>query len=136
MEFRATDPVVFNNATIVTAERAFVGHVVAEGGRIVEIGEGPGSQGGVDCEGDYLLPGLVELHTDHLEAHFMPRPRVFWHAGSAVMAYDAQIAAAGITTVFDSFRVGTEAAASASKPWSSPTRWSERGRRACCARIT
>ena len=38
----------------------------------------------------------------------MPRPRVFWHAGSAVMAYDAQIAAAGITTVFDSFRVGMD----------------------------
>ncbi len=109
MEFRATDPVVFNNATIVTAERAFAGHIVAEGGRIVEIGEGRGSQGGVDCGGDYLLPGLVELHTDHLEAHYMPRPRVLWHAGSAVMAYDAQIASAGITTVFDSFRVGMDA---------------------------
>ncbi len=103
-----TDPIVFNNAMVVTAERAFVGHVVAEGGRIVEIGEGRGSRGGVDCEGDYLIPGLVELHTDHLEAHYMPRPRVLWHAGSAVMAYDAQIAAAGITTVFDSFRVGMD----------------------------
>ncbi len=109
MEFRATDPVVFTNATIVTAERAFVGHVVAEGGRIVEIGEGRGSRGDVDFGGDYLLPGLVELHTDHLEAHYMPRPRVLWHAGSAVMAYDAQIASAGITTVFDSFRVGMDA---------------------------
>ena len=110
MEFRVSDPLVFDNATVVTAERAFAGYVVVEGGRIVEIGEGRGPRGGVDCEGDYLLPGLVELHTDHLEAHFMPRPRVFWHAGSAVMAYDAQIATAGITTVFDSFRVGTEAA--------------------------
>ena len=109
MEFRVTDPVVFDNATIVTAERAFPGHVVAEGGRIIEIGEGRGPRGGLDCGGDYLLPGLVELHTDHLEAHYMPRPRVVWHAGSAVMAYDAQIAAAGITTVFNSFRVGMDA---------------------------
>ena len=31
-----------------------------------------------------------------------------WHAGSAVLAYDAQIAAAGITTVFDSLRVGVD----------------------------
>ena len=66
--------------------------------------DAPGPRGGFDLEGDYLLPGLVELHTDHLEAHYMPRPRVTWHAGSAVLAYDAQIAAAGITTVFDSFR--------------------------------
>ncbi|MGD0642149.1 MAG: alpha-D-ribose 1-methylphosphonate 5-triphosphate diphosphatase [Roseiarcus sp.] len=108
MEFRDNDPTVFNNATVVTAERAFRGHVVVEGGRIVEIGEGRGSQTGVDCGGDYLLPGLVELHTDHLEAHYMPRPRVVWHAGSAVMAYDAQIVTAGITTVFDSFRVGMD----------------------------
>ena len=110
MEFRGDDPMVLTNATVVTADRAFSGHVVVEAGRIVEVGEGAGPRGGFDCEGDYLLPGLVELHTDHLEAHFMPRPRVMWHAGSAVLAYDAQIAASGITTVFDSFRVGSETA--------------------------
>lgn len=110
MEFRAADPLVLTNATVVTAEHAFPGYVVVEQGRIAEIGEGRGPQGGVDCEGDCLIPGLVELHTDHLEAHYMPRPRVMWHAGSAVLAYDAQIAAAGITTVFDSFRVGSESA--------------------------
>jgi alpha-D-ribose 1-methylphosphonate 5-triphosphate diphosphatase len=110
MEFRGDEPMVLTNATVVTADRAFPGHVVVEGGQIVGVGEGPGPRGGFDCEGDYLLPGLVELHTDNLEAHVMPRPRVMWHVGSAVLAYDAQIAAAGITTVFDSFRVGSEAA--------------------------
>ena len=110
MEFRGHDPMVFTNAMVVTADRAFSGHVVVADGRIVEIGEGPAPRGGFDCEGDYLLPGLVELHTDHLEAHLMPRPRVMWHIGSAVLAYDAQIVAAGITTVFDSFRVGSETA--------------------------
>ena len=73
-----------------------------------KIGEGDAPPGGVDFQGDYLIPGLVELHTDHLEAHFVPRPAVLWHVGSAVLAYDAQIAAAGITTVFDSFRVGMD----------------------------
>ena len=29
---------------------------------------------GEDLAGDLLLPGLVELHTDHLEAHYVPRP--------------------------------------------------------------
>jgi alpha-D-ribose 1-methylphosphonate 5-triphosphate diphosphatase len=110
MEFRGDDPMVFTNATVVTAERAFTGHVVVKDGLIAEIGEGPGPRGGLDLEGDYLLPGLVELHTDHLEAHYMPRPRVAWHADAAVIAYDAQIATAGITTVFDSFRCGTEPA--------------------------
>jgi alpha-D-ribose 1-methylphosphonate 5-triphosphate diphosphatase len=108
MEFHAADPIVLTNAEVVAADRVFPGWIAVESGRIVEIGEGGGPKGAIDCQGDYLLPGLVELHTDHLEAHFMPRPRVFWHAGSAVMAYDAQIAAAGITTVFDSFRLGVD----------------------------
>jgi alpha-D-ribose 1-methylphosphonate 5-triphosphate diphosphatase len=108
MEFHAADPIVLTNANVVVADRVFLGWIAAEHGRIVESGEGRGPKDGIDCQGDYLLPGLVELHTDHLEAHFMPRPRVFWHASSAVMAYDAQIAAAGITTVFDSFRVGVD----------------------------
>jgi alpha-D-ribose 1-methylphosphonate 5-triphosphate diphosphatase len=75
---------------------------------IEEIGEDGSAGAGVDFQGDYLLPGLIELHTDHLESHYVPRPAVTWHAGSAVLAYDAQIAAAGITTVFDSFRVGVD----------------------------
>src|ERR1700733_2310932 len=108
MEFLPGDPVLFANATIVAADRVFKGHVAVEGGRIVEVGEGGETRSAIDFDGDYLLPGLVELHTDHLEAHYMPRPAVTWHAGSAVLAYDAQIAAAGITTVFDSFRVGVD----------------------------
>ena len=62
--------------------------------------------GAIDLEGDYLVPGLVELHTDNLEKHFAPRPGVKWPAVPALMAHDTQIAAAGITTVFDSLALG------------------------------
>ena len=64
--------------------------------------------GGEDFEGDYLIPGLIELHTDHLEGHYMPRPRVRWNPIAAVLAHDAQIATSGITTVFDALRVGID----------------------------
>ena len=59
-------------------------------------------------EGDFLIPGLVELHTDHLEGHFSPRPGVRWNALAAVQAHDAQIATSGITTVFDCLRLGSD----------------------------
>jgi alpha-D-ribose 1-methylphosphonate 5-triphosphate diphosphatase len=108
MEFQQSGPHVFRNATVVTAERAFRGFLVVESGRIADIGEGEGPAGGVDFRGDYLIPGLVELHTDHLEQHYVPRPAVLWRASSAVLSYDAQIAAAGITTVFDSYRIGVD----------------------------
>ena len=28
----------------------------------------------VDCEGDYLLPGFIDVHTDNFEKHAIPRP--------------------------------------------------------------
>src|ERR1700683_3791811 len=101
MDFLQGGPIVFKNAKVVTADRVFPGFVRVEEGRIAEVGEGEGPAEGVDFEGEHLIPGLIELHTDHLEQHYVPRPHVLWHAGSAVLSYDAQIAAAGITTVFD-----------------------------------
>jgi alpha-D-ribose 1-methylphosphonate 5-triphosphate diphosphatase len=58
--------------------------------------------------GDYIIPGLVELHTDHLEGHYAPRPKVRWNPIAAVLAHDAQVATAGITTVLDALRVGMD----------------------------
>jgi len=54
------------------------------------------------------MPGLIELHTDHLEAHYVPRPKVFWDPIAAVVSYDGQLATSGITTVLDSLRVWRE----------------------------
>jgi Metal-dependent hydrolase involved in phosphonate metabolism len=55
-----------------------------------------------------IMPGLIELHTDHLEAHYVPRPKVFWDPIAAVVSYDGQLATSGITTVLDSLRVWRE----------------------------
>jgi alpha-D-ribose 1-methylphosphonate 5-triphosphate diphosphatase len=99
---------IFENALVVTASDMFHGYVVTENGLIAEVGEGGAPERGLDLKGDYLLPGLIEIHTDNLEAHFLPRPKVLWQVDSAVQAYDGQIATSGITTVFDSLRVGTD----------------------------
>jgi alpha-D-ribose 1-methylphosphonate 5-triphosphate diphosphatase len=99
---------IFSNAEIVTAEDRFRGYVVVADGLIQEVGAGKPPEAGIDLGGDFLLPGLVEMHTDHLEAHYMPRPKVEWNAVSAVLSYDAQIASSGITTVFDSLRIGID----------------------------
>ena len=61
-----------------------------------------------DAGGDLIMPGLIELHTDHLEAHYVPRPKVFWDPIAAVVSYDGQLATSGITTVLDSLRVWRE----------------------------
>jgi alpha-D-ribose 1-methylphosphonate 5-triphosphate diphosphatase len=101
--------VVLANARVVLADRVIeCGWVAAADGRIVEIGEGRAPERARDLAGDLLLPGLVELHTDHLEAHYVPRPKVHWDPVAAVVSYDGQLATCGITTVLDSLRVWRE----------------------------
>jgi alpha-D-ribose 1-methylphosphonate 5-triphosphate diphosphatase len=99
---------LIENATLVLSEHVTRGWIAVEGETIVEVGEGNAPERGLDLGGDHLLPGLIELHTDHLESHFAPRPKIRWHPLGAVLAYDAQIAASGITTVFDSLRAGID----------------------------
>ena len=98
---------VLKNARIVLHNEVVEGALLLRDGVVAAIHSGPSSVPGENLDGDYLLPGLVELHTDHLEQHYHPRPGVTWPAISAVMAHDAQIAASGITTVFDALRAGT-----------------------------
>ncbi len=100
-------PVTFTNAKLILPDQILEGTLAVENGMISDLSDGNTSNA-LDCEGDYLIPGLVELHTDHLEHHYKPRPGVTWNAISAVQAHDAQIACSGITTVFDALRVGME----------------------------
>jgi alpha-D-ribose 1-methylphosphonate 5-triphosphate diphosphatase len=100
---------VIGNARVVLADRVIEhGWVAVADGRIAEIGEGSAPAASEDARGDLLMPGLIELHTDHLEAHYVPRPKVFWDPISAVVSYDGQLATCGITTVLDSLRVWRE----------------------------
>ncbi len=100
---------VLANARIVLADRVIErGWLAIAGDTIAEVGEGAPPERGEDLQGDLLMPGLVELHTDHLEAHYAPRPKVHWDPVAAVVSFDGQLATSGITTVLDSLRVWTE----------------------------
>jgi alpha-D-ribose 1-methylphosphonate 5-triphosphate diphosphatase len=99
--------IVFTDARVVMPDEVFDGTVVVRNGTIAEVSRGTTHvPGAVKLDGDYLLPGLVELHTDNLEKHMLPRPGVLWDAFSATLVHDAQCAAAGITTVFDAIVIG------------------------------
>src|SRR5260370_9459206 len=100
---------VIGNARIVLADRVIErGWIAFADGLVAEVGESNAAAGSEDAAGDLILPGLIELHTDHLEAHHVPRPKVFWDPIAAVVSYDGQLATSGITTVLDSLRVWRE----------------------------
>lgn len=99
---------ILSNARVVTADAVVHGAVRVESGRIAEIvQDARRAAGSQDLDGDYLLPGLIEIHTDNMEKHFEPRPGAVWPSPlAAVLAHDAQIIGAGITTVLDAVCVG------------------------------
>ena len=100
---------VLSNARLVLPDRVVeAGWVAMAEGLIADLGADHPPAGAQDVAGDFIMPGLIELHTDHLEAHYMPRPKVFWDPVAAVVSYDGQLASCGITTVLDSLRVWRE----------------------------
>ena len=100
---------VFANAKIITENAIIHGTIMFADGVISSIDSGTRVPlGAIDCEGDYVAPGLIELHTDNLERHLTPRPKVNWPKRAAVLGHDRELAGAGITSVFDALRVGSE----------------------------
>lgn len=99
---------LLTNATLILEDEVVKGTVLVDGDRIVAVDQGASSRpGAIDLEGDYLCAGLIEMHTDNAEKHFEPRPGVIWPDPlAAILAHDAQMAASGVTTVYDSICAG------------------------------
>ena len=98
---------ILTNARLVLDDEVVHGSLVIKDGVIKALERGPVSLPGViDCQGDILMPGMIELHTDNMEKYFQPRPKVSWPGRQAALAHDAQMAASGITTVFDAVSIG------------------------------
>jgi alpha-D-ribose 1-methylphosphonate 5-triphosphate diphosphatase len=96
----------FRNARVVTGDDSFVGSVLIRDGKVVSVDAGV-SCAGEDMEGDVLMPGVIDLHTDNLEKHFFPRPNIGWDPVSAAVTHDGCCLSVGVTTVFDSLSIGS-----------------------------
>ncbi len=103
-----TQAITFANARLILKDEVLTGAVTIENGVITAIDTGASApNGSIDMEGDFIAAGLVELHTDNLERHMAPRPKVDWPHRAAILAHDRELAGTGITTVFDAIRVGS-----------------------------
>ncbi len=93
------------NARLVLEDQTVTGGVTAEDGLFTDVAID--NSFGEDMEGDFIVPGLIDIHTDNLERHFFPRPNVDWDPVSAAMIHDGNCDSVGVTTVFDSLSVGS-----------------------------
>lgn len=103
-----TNSTTFANAKLILKDEVLLGSLRVEDGKITAVEQGGAvPPGAMDCNAQYLAPGLIELHTDNLERHMHPRPGVNWPDTAALIAHDRELASTGITTVFDAIRVGS-----------------------------
>ncbi len=89
--------------------------VAISAGRIVGVGEAAelsglfsGDYETLDLRGAYVMPGLIDLHTDTLEKEITPRPSADFPIDVAVQELDRKLVACGITTVYHSLHFGYE----------------------------
>jgi alpha-D-ribose 1-methylphosphonate 5-triphosphate diphosphatase len=98
---------ILTNARLVLANEVVLGTVVLDGACIADVQPGRSHlPGAMDLDGDILVPGVVDVHTDNLERQVQPRSNARWPSRSAMLAHDAQCAAAGVTTVLDALCLG------------------------------
>jgi alpha-D-ribose 1-methylphosphonate 5-triphosphate diphosphatase len=97
---------VLTGASVVLRDRVVRADLHLDEGQIAGIGEAPPGIARLDCADCIILPGFVDLHTDNVERHVEPRPGMFWSPDQAVLAHDAELAGAGITTAFDAITLG------------------------------
>ena len=98
---------IITNAALVLPDEVRRGTLVLRDGAIADAQSEPSSvPGATDAGGDYIIPGVIDLHTDNLERQVQPRSNARWPSRSAMIAHDAQCAAAGVTTVLDALCLG------------------------------
>ncbi|BEU03312.1 alpha-D-ribose 1-methylphosphonate 5-triphosphate diphosphatase [Agarivorans sp. OAG1] len=62
----------------------------------------------IDAHGQYMLPGIIDLHGDAFERHIAPRAGTHFPLELALAANDASLVASGITTFYYSITDGFE----------------------------
>ncbi|KNC95504.1 alpha-D-ribose 1-methylphosphonate 5-triphosphate diphosphatase [Trabulsiella odontotermitis] len=98
---------IINNVKLVLEDEVVHGSVDVQDGVIRAFAQTQSRlPEAMDGEGGWLLPGLIELHTDNLDKFFTPRPKVDWPAHSAMSSHDALMVSSGITTVLDAVAIG------------------------------
>ncbi|WP_373930927.1 alpha-D-ribose 1-methylphosphonate 5-triphosphate diphosphatase [Vibrio cyclitrophicus] len=98
---------IITNVNLVLENEVVRGSVELRDGVIANMSDSSSQlPGAFDGENGFLMPGLIELHTDNLEKYFTPRPKVNWPPLSAMSAHDTQLIGSGITTVLDAVALG------------------------------
>jgi len=113
MKTTMTDPgkrQILSGALLVLPAAATEGSLIIENGRIAEIAPGKRYRDGLDLSGRYLIPGVIDIHTDYVEKEIAPRPEARFPFELALHYMDLRAVSCGITTLLSSARISEERA--------------------------
>lgn len=99
------DSFIIENAHLVLPDGILQeGSLLIEAGRIAKIDQGNTQNGlrHIDATGCYVLPGIIDLHSDVLEKELEPRPNTLFPTDMVLNEVDKKLAACGVTTMYHS----------------------------------
>ena len=96
---------IYTNYRSLLPDEEILGTIAVKDGVITDIQPEVVSKG-QNGDGNYLMPGLIELHTDNLEKCISPRPSVRFPLELAAVNHDRDLISSGITTVCDAIAIG------------------------------
>jgi alpha-D-ribose 1-methylphosphonate 5-triphosphate diphosphatase len=99
---------ILTNATIVTPDDHFEGSVIIENGVITDVVNQKNYREGFDLKGQWLVPGIIDIHSDYLEKEIHPRPSATFPISFAMHFMDSRAAACGITTLFSAISFSSD----------------------------
>ena len=98
---------ILTNARIVCPDKEFNGTLVIEDGLIAEILQHRIAEG-IDLQGAFLIPGVIDIHTDYLEREISPRPTAKIPIELALHVMDLRALSCGLTTICSAARISEE----------------------------
>jgi len=98
---------ILTNARIVLPHSEVNGTVVIEDSRITEVLPHRVPEG-IDLHGAFLIPGIIDIHTDYLEREIAPRPTAKIPIELALHVMDLRALSCGLTTVCSAARISEE----------------------------
>jgi alpha-D-ribose 1-methylphosphonate 5-triphosphate diphosphatase len=112
--------IFIDNAQVITPYGIISGGAIhIEGGRIRHVGSLPDPPPDIDAVldagGDFLMPGIIDIHTDAMDAEIVPRPAADIPVEVAFRELERKMCSCGITTVFHSLHLGYESAETQSR---------------------
>ncbi|ATW26642.1 alpha-D-ribose 1-methylphosphonate 5-triphosphate diphosphatase [Candidatus Formimonas warabiya] len=104
-----------DHGQIVLPDKIVRGFLLIEGNRIAEIGENDGARMKkdpgvwyIDAEDGYVMPGIIDIHSDALEKEIQPRPNIFFPIDMAFYGLEKKLSASGITTMYHSLSLSDD----------------------------